>query len=357
VKITFVSPTPNMKGGSRVVAIYANELARRGHDVTIVAQGFRDLSRKDQLKSVARGSWPKEPSRASHFDNSLARVILTEPDAPVRPEDVPDADLVIATWWETAFMIARFPPSKGRKVYFVQHHEVHSHLPSHISGGSYFLPLKKVTISAWLVDTMRDVYGDDDVAMVHNSVDGDQFFAPERGRQAKPTVGLLYSQVPFKGVDISLKALEIVRKTIPELQLVAFGLQPPGKDLPLPDGTTYHLRPDQEKLREIYASCDVWLCGSRAEGFHLPPSEAMACRCPVVSTRVGGPMDIITQGENGYLVDVGDVEALAARLIDVLSLDEAGWRKMSDAAYDSTQRYTWSDATDQFEAALTKLLA
>lgn len=81
------------------------------------------------------------------------------------------------------------PPEKGRKVYFIQHHEVHSHLPLHLSAGSYHLPMKKVTISGWLVDTMADLYGDQDVVLVPNSVDLELFQAPERGRQAAPTVG------------------------------------------------------------------------------------------------------------------------------------------------------------------------
>ena len=93
------------------------------------------------------------------------------------------------------------------------------------------------------------------------------------------------------------------------------------------------------------------------EGFHLPPLEAMACRCPVVSTRVGGPVDIIEDGVNGYLVDVEDVESLADRLIRVLSLPESEWRSMSEAAYRAATRYTWDDATDLFEAALQKAVA
>ena len=120
----------------------------------------------------------------------------------------------------------------------------------------------------------------------------------------------------------------------------------------LPSFAEFHYRPPQDKLRELYAQCDVWLCGSTREGFHLPPLEAMACRCPVVSTRVGGPEDIIEEGSNGHLVNPGDEDALANRLLRVLSLPPAEWRKMSDAAYATATRFTWDDATDLLEKAL-----
>jgi len=199
---------------------------------------------------------------------------------------------------------------------------------------------------------MANVYGDNNVALIHNSVSMDQFYAPERSQQTNPTIGLLYSPTNFKGVDISLQAIETVRMKIPNLKLQVFGAGKPVPHLPLPEGATYQQNPPQEHIRDIYAACDVWLCGSRAEGFHLPPLEAMACRCPVVSTCVGGPMDIIENGVNGYIVDVEDSDALADRLIKVLSLSSDNWRFMSDAALATAKSYTWDDAADLFEREL-----
>jgi glycosyltransferase involved in cell wall biosynthesis len=105
-------------------------------------------------------------------------------------------------------------------------------------------------------------------------------------------------------------------------------------------------------LKDLYSQCDVWLCGSVREGFHMPPMEAMACRCPVVSTRVGGPMDMVQDGVNGYLVDIGDVDALAKRLSKVLNSSQEEWGKMSDAAYRTATDYTWDKATELLEQAL-----
>src|SRR5690606_29579110 len=99
-----------------------------------------------------------------------------------------------------------------------------------------------------------------------------------------------------------------------------------------------------------------WLCGSAREGFHLPPLEAMACRCPVVSTRVGGPMDIIRDGINGFLVDVGDHRGLCDRVLQVLRFGNARWQRMSQEAFKTASGYSWDQATDRFEQALNQIV-
>jgi len=270
---------------------------------------------------------------------------------PVTDADLPDADVVVATWWETAEWVNWLAASKGAKVYFIRHHEVFEYLPQDRAAATYRLPMHKVTISQWLVDVMKKEYGDPTVSLVPNSVKADVFHAPTRGKQAVPTVGMLYSPIAWKGCDISLKAFALAAEKIPNLRLVAFGVTEPLPDLPLPPKTQYFQKPPQHTLKDIYASCDVWLFGSWSEGFGRPPLEAMACRCPVVSTRVGGPVDFIQEGISGYLADPGDFNTLAEHLIRVLTLPEAQWQQMSDAAYAATTGYTWADAAERCEAA------
>lgn len=352
MKITFLSPAPNLSGGQRVIAIYADQMLERGHDVTVVARGHVVPTMGTKLRYIARGQQIPTPPQGTHFDRMRARLITLSHSGPITAEDVPDADVVIATWWETAFEAVHFPSSKGRKLYFVQGHEVHDHLPMHLSGASYFLPLKKITISSWLIDAMRDLYGDDDVALVPNAVDHDLFFAPERSRQSAPTVGLMYSTPPLKGVDIALCALEVARQTHRDLRVVAFGTSHPTKQMPLPEGTKLHVNPPQNSLRDIYAACDVFIAASRSEGFGLPILEAMACRTPVVATRTGCAEDVIDDDKNGYLVDVGDADSLGNRLAKVLSMDAVSWRTMSKAAHQKALEYAWEDSANIFEKVL-----
>ena len=324
----------------------------------VVSQPLVRHTWRDHVRSlVLHGRLRESPeAQASHFEGLKIPHRVLERTRPVVDSDVPDADVVVATWWETAEWVAALSKAKGAKAYFIQHHEVFDYLPKERVQATWRLPLHKITISQWLVDLARDKYGDTHVTWVPNSVDMGQFHAPPRGRQPVPTVGLLYSNVPWKGCAVSLAALSLASQKIPGLQLVSFGADPPSNSLPLPAGTKYHFCPPQNQLRDIYASCDVWLCGSYSEGFHLPILEAMACRCPVVSTRVGGSVDSIKHGINGYLVPVGDSQGLCDHLVDVFSAPESEWQRMSNAAHETAVSYTWADATDRFEQGLHRAI-
>ena len=290
----------------------------------------------------------------AHLDHLQVPHRVIETHRPIVDRDLPDADIVIATWWETAEWVHRLSPSKGRKLFFVQHHELfEGQDPSRVKA-AWQLPIQKITISRWLVDLARETYGDSSAILVPNSVEMKQFHAPARGRQTVPTVGFLYARAKFKGLEVTHRAIELARQTIPNLRVSAFGHDELLEAYPLPPGSSYAMQPAQDQIKDIYAQCDVWLCGSRSEGFHLPPLEAMACRCPVVSTRVGGPLDIIEEGVNGHLVNVEDAPALADRLVSVLQRSDEAWRAMSDAALATAMRYTWDDATDLFEKALVE---
>jgi glycosyltransferase involved in cell wall biosynthesis len=369
--VTFILASADMAGGVRVVAIYAERLRRRGHNVTVIStpppRGLPWRSIKRAFFGPGRQKWrrflaalrkrgERTNTNISHFDYLNVPLHVIDRFRPVTDRDVPDGDVVIATWWETAEWVAELSPRKGAKAYFIQHYEVFDYTPAERVKATWRMPLYKITISKWLVELAAREYGDRKVWLVPNSVDTDQFYASPRGRQSRPTVGLLYSTAKWKGVDVSLKAIKVAAERAPGLRLVAFGAEAVADRLPLPPGTSFSHLPAQDSIRDLYASCDVWLCGSYSEGFGLPSLEAMACRCPVVSTNTGGPADFIRSGWNGYLVPVGDAEALADRLVDVLSLNEAEWRAMSDAALATATDYTWDDATDLLEAALRDVI-
>jgi glycosyltransferase involved in cell wall biosynthesis len=363
MKITFVMAGGfSMAGGARVVATYAERLLRRGHELLVVSQPSPEPTLKDQARSLLKGKgWVR--SRAdgpSHFDGTPVPRRLLDGSRLLEDRDVPDADVIISTWWETAEWVARLSSRKGAKVSFLQHYEAFDYVPKDRVDATWRLPFHRITISRWLVDLARNKFGDDKVSLVLNSVDTSQFHAPERGKQRAPTVGMMHSLLYWKGTDLGLSALALLNQKLSGVKLKAFGAseKEPGRaGPPLPSGTEYSFMPPQERIREIYANCDVWLCPSRTEGFHLPPLEAMACRCPVVSTAVGGPIDVVRDGENGYVVPVDDSAGLADRLHRVLTLPEAEWKRMSAAALDTATRYTWDDATVLFERALETAIA
>lgn len=70
----------------------------------------------------------------------------------------------------------------------------------------------------------------------------------------------------------------------------------------------------QEEVAPYYAAFDAMILPSINEGTPVSAIEALAAGRPVVATRVGGVPDVVREGENGFLVEAGDVDALAERL-------------------------------------------
>jgi len=255
MKITFVLPHAGLSGGIRVIAIYAKKLREQGHDIFVVSQPLPQPSLKQKIKSWLKGKAnAKSNTSKSHFDGIKVNHKILETCRPVVDEDVPSADVIIATWWKTAHWVAQLSPEKGKKFYFIQHHEIHPYFPIEEVKATYRLPLRKIVISEWLKNIMAEEYDDQNVDLVMNSVDLDQFYAYPREKQPNPTFGLMYSTKSWKGTDISLQALEIASQSIPDLKIISFDAEKIQDNLPLPETATYYYRPPQEKLREIYSS-------------------------------------------------------------------------------------------------------
>jgi glycosyltransferase involved in cell wall biosynthesis len=344
-----------MSGGIRVIVIYAQQLMRMGHAVRIISPPPRQaIPVSLKLKSWLKGNgWLSgSPPSPSHLDHSGVDHHILDCWRPVIDDDVPDGDVVIATWWQTAEWVNALSPSKGAKVYFIQHHEIFSHLPVERCHATYRLPLHKIVVAQWLKEAMSVQYGDNIVDVVPNSVDQAQFFAPIRGKRPVPTAGFLYSTVGFKGLDVTLAALRVVRQSFPNLRLMSFGSERPALASSLPENVEFSFCPPQDQLRQIYAQCDVWITASRSEGFNLPAMEAMACRTPVAATHTGWPGEAMRSHQNGILVDVDDWKALAEGVAWILSLSDERWRDLSASAYATVKSGSWQTSARLFEAAL-----
>lgn len=352
MRITFVLPQAGLSGGVRVVAIYADRLQQRGHEVTVVSLPPRPLTLKNKVKTFLKTfHWPHPTPKPSHLDHLPIDHRVLETHRPIVDSDVPEADVIIATWWETAEWVNRLSPSKGKKFYFIQHHEVFENLPIDRVRATYHLPLRQIAVSQWIINTLELEYGLRNVHLVPNSVDFNFFNAPERTRQQRPTLGFIYSPATFKGCDLTIAALNKVRQVIPNLRILAFGSSRPSTDLPLPQQTEFMLAPAQDKIPTIYASCDYWIFSSRAEGFGLPILESMACGTPVIATKAGAAPELVGNG-GGILLKGWNAEEMSAAIVAAFETKEKDWQKMSSLAREIASCYSWDDATTLFEQAL-----
>lgn len=353
MKISFVIPANTFSGGIRVIGIIAMELLRRGHDVHLFTQPFKRPSLKKTIKIFLKtGKMPKPPPEGPFLDPIASRVHKLDRARPIVDSDLPDADVVVATWWETAFWVDALSDRKGAKAYFMQDYGAAGQEIEKISP-TWALPTTFITLTNTLAAMIRDKTPEADITVVSNAVDHELFHAPQRPRGRPPRIGFMYRVPHLKGADVALRALEQVRAAVPDLSVIAISPGP----VPLPDWIELISGPDDAGLVAAYRSCDLWLFPSRMEGFGLPIVEAMACRTPVISTRVGGAPDLIRDGENGFLVEIDDADAMAEKAISILTAPAEDWVRMSDAAWHTVASYTWSDAAELFEGALLKAAA
>jgi glycosyltransferase involved in cell wall biosynthesis len=343
MRISFVLPPPNLSGGFRVLATQARLLAERGHEV--VARSVRPaqppLGRK--VRHWMRGDgWPgQDVSTASHFDGiGLDYQILDKP-GPIEDRDLPDADVVLATWWETAYWVAALSDRKGAKAYYMQDYGAPGQTLAEVAP-TWRLPLHIITISQWLKQLIQR-HSNVAVDVVPNGVDPRLFYAEPRQRQGRPTLGTQASPFPEKNLPLALDAAARLQQWHSDLLLTGFGF----RELDAADGRSlepqFHYRPSNAQIAAIYRQCDGWLLASRREGFGLPILEAMACRTPVIATPAGAAPEILKKG-GGWLVPHDDVDAMAEAAEQLLTMDEAAWQALAEQAQQIAWQYTWDKA-------------
>jgi len=357
MNITFIVPILNISGGLRVISIYAELLQKKGHTITVVTPRQKRATFKQKIKHFMgwKGYRFNSGFDLTYFNNISYNIIVANGARAVVNNDVPNADIVIATWWETFEWINEFSVEKGELVYFVQGLEtLNAFQPKLRVEATYKSLVPKITVAKWLVNELND-RSSADVYLVPNSVEHDTFYSNKRTKQRSPTIGFLFSETGSKGVAVALEVLVNLKKLYPELRVLSFGAYQ-AELIDLPSYMELIIKPEKSEIRDLYAQCDVWLCCSTLEGFGLTVLEAMACRTPVVSTKCGGPEDIITDGVNGYLCEVGDVSSLVLAVQKVLDLDNLSWNELSSAAYQYSRNYSWNAAAVLFEKSLVAIL-
>lgn len=113
----------------------------------------------------------------------------------------------------------------------------------------------------------------------------------------------------------------------------------------------------QENIAELFAISDVKLLLSEKESFGLVLLEAMACGVPGIGTAIGGIPEVIEHGVNGYLVDLGDVEAVAQYAIELLSDEEKLMQFRENAIRTVKTKFHSETIVKQYEHLYEKLAA
>ncbi|MCX7825620.1 MAG: glycosyltransferase, partial [Verrucomicrobiae bacterium] len=167
---------------------------------------------------------------------------------------------------------------------------------------------------------------------------------------------------PEKCHDVLLRSVAELRRRAMPVRLLLIGAGPSAnrlrrmaRQLGLGERVRFLGHQPQAALAQYLAASDVFVLASLAEGLPVSILEAMACGTAVIASDVDGTPDIITDGENGFLVPPRDVAALTARLEQVLS-DDALRTRLADAGLRRIrERFCWEKILQEMEAIYARL--
>jgi glycosyltransferase involved in cell wall biosynthesis len=352
MKINFIVPEIVRSGGMRVIFEYANRLTERSHDVTLftpaipfyIHRGKINVSYiKYQVKYASKYLLGRNPLPSNIFEHRfLIRFVPF-----VNNLFMPDSDAVIATAWQTADSVLRLNKSKGKKFYLIQDYEIWYGNPEKINE-SYTLPLKRITVSAYLQNLLKQKFGADSHKIL-NGVNTVKYRNDNKIYRSPKTLLFMDHALENKNTRGAIAAADRLKKKYPDLKVVCFGL---GKFHELPEYVQFYLNPDEDTIVKLYCDADIFLFTSNYEGFGYPPAEAMACKCAVVGNSAGALPEYAVNNETAILTDPEMPEQLyegVCRLLD----DQTELKRISEAGYNFVlKKLNWDTAVDKLEELL-----
>lgn len=170
---------------------------------------------------------------------------------------------------------------------------------------------------------------------------------------------------PRKNVGMLFRAYATVRRDLPNVpKLILAGTNAPteedwhvARELGITEWVEFRENPPVEELAKLFREATLFVLSSNEEGFGIVLAEAMASGIPVVSTRCGGPESVVVEGSTGYLTPIGDHQALATRLKELLTDAAKRGRMGREARRVAEQRFSIEAAGRAYLDVYDRLLA
>ena len=207
-------------------------------------------------------------------------------------------------------------------------------------------------IAKWL-KKIAEKMGQTAFGPIPNAIDHREFYAINPIETSQPTISMLYHRLPIKGARDGISALERVKESVPNLKATIFASRKPY--ITIPHWISLEIRPNIERLREIYHSSAIFLHTSHQEGWGLSPMESMACGCAVVAMSNEGVQEYITHNESGLSSPIGNVDAIVSNIQYLLNNPRERVR-IARSGQKIINKFSWEKSAKQFEEILTNVI-
>ncbi len=302
-------------GGVKIILDYANALAEKGHKVYIIQPCFLSKTTTTVINALRRYIYYKftkkyQPKWYDTNENVQGKLVWS-----LAEKNIPDSDICIATYVETAFYLDKYIKTK-KKFYFIQGFENWAVKTERVID-SYKLGLKKIVVSEWLRDIVNQY--DKKIVLVPNGFDTKIFFNSNIPRKSE-SILFMYHEDEQKRCEDTIKAISIVKKCIPGISISVFSAfdNPKIKEF---EYKFYH-KASPKLLSELYNTSYVYVAASKEEGWGLTIGEAMLCGCAVACTDNHGFRIMAEDGVTALVSPVYDYEQLAENIIQLIKNKE-----------------------------------
>jgi len=230
-------------------------------------------------------------------------------------EEIPDADVIIATGYNSVAATLSAPKSCGIKVHWIRAWETWQCAPKKIVAYILEAPTIKLVNSIGLKKKLKSYNFASEI--IRPGYDLDKLFPKkEIKNNHKVVIGGLYTTGKHERIKRTkwvLDSYRYLKKKYGNVELWMFG-----NDFMKSGIVNFFHRPNMEAKQYIYNNIDIWLSPAIQEGLHMPPAEAMMTECPVVGVdaELSGTHDYLIDGitgivsENNFEVFVKNVEKL-----------------------------------------------
>jgi N-acetyl-alpha-D-glucosaminyl L-malate synthase BshA len=324
-------------GGSGIVGSeLGKELAARGHTVHFIASALptrlTELNERVRFHEVEMMPYPL----FEHQPYTLA--LATKMATVAETENLDLLHVHYAIPHSISAILARESLQPHRRLPVIT--TLHGTDITLVGADRSYLPITRygivqsdgvTAISHYLKRATAETFQFDNIAVIPNFIcasDYRRYAVPKLRAELSPEgVPLLVHVSNFRPVKRPLDCVEILARVLESgvrtrLVMVGDGSERRGAEhrarcLGVFDHCSFVGK--QPKIVDYLSASDVLLLPSEQESFGLAALEAMACEVPVIASRVGGVPEVVTDGETGFLSEVGDIEKMSADAARLLS--------------------------------------